>query len=340
MIRLVAVLWLLWPHLMGAQGSSVPVTQALLNQQAPAAFEENKGQVWDEHHQIADGVRYHYKAQNAHIFMLPTGMAYQFSRVHTAPKKMVVHAQAAPFEATKVETYRVDMTLVGANPKAKIVAEDKSSDYTHYYNRSALSVYRYGKLTYQDIYPGIDWVIYTTPKGLKYDFIVHPHADPNQIQLRFTHQEAITLQEDGSLDLTTSMGTFTEQAPISYQGKKAIKTAFHLDGQVVQFELEAYDKAQTLIIDPYLIWGTYYGEVETETGEDCAVDGMDNVYLSGVAFSNNQIAAGGHQTTYGGIGDLYLVKFNSAGVRQWATYYGTASNEEGGYCATDGMGNV
>src|SRR5690606_30019464 len=49
---------------------------------------------------------------------------------------------------------------------------------------------------------------------------------------------------------------------------------------------------------------------------------------------------GGHQNILGGNFDAYLVKFNSVGVRQWATYYGGANSDEGYSCSTDGTGNV
>ncbi len=35
-----------------------------------------------------------------------------------------------------------------------------------------------------------------------------------------------------------------------------------------------------------------------------------------------------------------MVKFNSAGVRQWGTYYGGTSYDTGRFCSTDGSGNV
>jgi hypothetical protein len=50
---------------------------------------------------------------------------------------------------------------------------------------------------------------------------------------------------------------------------------------------------------------------------------------------------GAHQTNYGGgLSDAFLVKFNPSGVRQWGTYYGGSSIEEGTSCAIDPFGNV
>jgi hypothetical protein len=49
------------------------------------------------------------------------------------------------------------------------------------------------------------------------------------------------------------------------------------------------------------------------------------------------IAVAGHQNTYGGgvYGDAFLVKFNPAGVRQWATYYGGNGDDVWYSCAVD-----
>jgi len=102
-------------------------------------------------------------------------------------------------------------------------------------------------------------------------------------------------------------------------------------------------------------WGTFYtgtGQVwpnGEERGNSCITDAAGNVYMVGFTSSNSGIATvGAHQTLYAGgpivFGtggyDAFLVKFNSSGVRQWATYYGGSQDDMGISCAVDASGNV
>jgi len=93
-------------------------------------------------------------------------------------------------------------------------------------------------------------------------------------------------------------------------------------------------------------WGTYYGAGNMTGGMErvysCAVGPSGNVYLTGYTNSTTGIATtGAHQTIYGGGNeDVFLVKFNSSGVRQWGTYYGGGGSDKGYSCATDTSGNV
>ena len=90
-------------------------------------------------------------------------------------------------------------------------------------------------------------------------------------------------------------------------------------------------------------WATYYGGTEDEWGAgglSCAVDGSDNVYMSGETQSTTNIAFGGHQNTLGANRAGFLVKFNASGIRQWATYYGGDEIDIASSCAVDGLGNV
>jgi hypothetical protein len=93
------------------------------------------------------------------------------------------------------------------------------------------------------------------------------------------------------------------------------------------------------------IWATYYGG----TGDEQTVfagrmglctDANGNVYLAGLTNSTNAIASGGFQNVNGGGLDAFLVKFDSAGVRQWGTYYGGTSADNGYDCTVDASGNV
>jgi hypothetical protein len=88
------------------------------------------------------------------------------------------------------------------------------------------------------------------------------------------------------------------------------------------------------------LWGTYCGGINDEYGYSCSADYLGNVYLAGETRSSSNIASGGHQNTYGGLRDAFLVKFNSTGVRQWGTYYGGPNIDLGFICSVDAANNV
>ena len=79
-------------------------------------------------------------------------------------------------------------------------------------------------------------------------------------------------------------------------------------------------------------WGTYYGGPDEEFGHfssrNIVCDRLGNVYMAGATSSTSGIStSGSHQTTFSGETDNYLSKFDSNGVRQWATYYGGTEAE-------------
>jgi hypothetical protein len=87
-------------------------------------------------------------------------------------------------------------------------------------------------------------------------------------------------------------------------------------------------------------WGTYYGGNSVDESHQCALDPTGNIYLSGTTelTTSTVIATTGavHQSTFGGgLNDAFLVKFNSSGVRQWATYYGGTNIDFGFSCSAD-----
>jgi hypothetical protein len=330
-------------------------------------FLENKGQVKQTDGQPAPYVAYHLERGSTQIYLLREGgIAYQFNRMHYPEgyAELMADRHAGPEnmerldrlrEEVRLETYRMDMRLIGADPQATITTEGRSEDYINYYNHDALDVRHYRKVTYHDVYPGIDWVIYTTDKGMKYDFVVRPGADPAQIRMRFTDHEELFIDEQGNLIHGNRMGRLTEDAPVSFQGDGKVGTRFVLEGDMLSFELEGYDADMTLLIDPFRIWGTYYGGGNTDRGTSCATDANGNVYLAGYTSSTNAIASAGHQNAHNNPEqgspdydvneeyinfDAFLVKFNSNGMRQWATYYGGENWDVGTSCVTDSGGNI
>lgn len=90
------------------------------------------------------------------------------------------------------------------------------------------------------------------------------------------------------------------------------------------------------------LWSTFYGGASTDVGFACTKDAIGNVYIAGYTSSASGLSSvGAHQVASGGGGnDAFLAKFNSAGVRQWGTFYGGGSIDFGYTCAVDATGRV
>jgi hypothetical protein len=85
-------------------------------------------------------------------------------------------------------------------------------------------------------------------------------------------------------------------------------------------------------------WSQRFGDVASQKGNSVATDASGNVYVTG--YFMGTINFGGANLVSAGSNDIFLVKFNSAGVHQWSKRFGDASDQQGFAVATDASGNV
>ena len=200
----------------------------------------------------------------------------------------------------------------------------------------------YPVLRYRDLYGGID-LVYRWEGGLKAEFIVRPGADPGAVTLRY-EAAMPSLDAAGNLVLQTPTGSIVDAAPFVYQessGREAVWARYVLDGAEVRFELGAYDRAQTLILDP-LIYATYAGGFDADRIEGLAVDADGFAYVTGTTFSTNfPTTAGAYDLDYSGQEDVFVAKLNPDGTGfVYATFLGGSSWEFGHDIALADAGQV
>jgi gliding motility-associated-like protein len=88
-------------------------------------------------------------------------------------------------------------------------------------------------------------------------------------------------------------------------------------------------------------WGSYYGGPNDDVAYGLALDGEQNLYLTGYTRSASAIATvNAHQTTPGGDWDAYLVRMTNMGMRQWATYFGGSGLDQSLGVEVDSSGYV
>lgn len=311
----------------------------------PYSFRENNGQITGPGGQPRTDIDFSLQAPGMSLMIGDAQMHYQFSRLEgSSPidslkrmRRQVLARNSKPpqtpdgkplYRAPNVIFYRLDVVLLGANKQARIIREAEREETYRYYSSTSKeqqvnTVKTYGKITYKDIYPHIDWVLYTGGKDFKYDFIVHPGGKVSDIRLQYNGADNLGIKANGDLAVTTPAAIITEQAPVAYvQGTRdTVPVKFKLNKNTVAFN--ANPAKGTLVIDPGVDWATYLGGAGGCAASAIATDHRGNVYLTGGASANaNIITSGAYQASISSnsLASAFLAKVNSAGNLVWGTY--------------------
>jgi hypothetical protein len=216
-------------------------------------------------------------------------------------------------------------------------------DYENYYlpgcPANGVSAHAFEKITFKNVYPSIDWVIYIKDNKLEHEFVVGAEGDASSIKLKYNGQDKMGINKDGSLTVSTPIGKVIENAPVSYNSNGKIPSSYQLNGAVLSYAVSAKG---SMVIDPGLVWATYYGPIHWLPISIRARVIVWGTFMQ-VALPGAQVVSattGTYQTVYGGNCDGFLVKFDTSGNRLWATYYGGTGGDWGVGVACDRFGYV
>ncbi len=321
--------------------------------ESPLFFTENKGQVRDTQGHPCEQVLYTLRDHGMTIYIYRDGLSYQFEQKEFSDEQfahgfdMDAAQNMSADQGVYITTHRVDIQFLGANIQASPAAEGMLSFFENYYNIPGFTegithVRAFEKVRINNIYPGINWVLYIKNDIVKYEFEVMPGADPSKIQMQVSNADAVTAGED-NYSITTTLGKINDANLFCYEKgtETKIDASFQLDNNIISFSTAQYNADDILIIDPDLIWSTYYGGPGEDAGNAIAIDGDGSIYVTGYTSSSTGMAAAGLAMTYfGGFFDGWLGKFDSLGNRLWVTYYGGTSGDYGTGVCTDPAGHI
>lgn len=309
----------------------------------PFAFEENKGQLADLDGKLLPGILYSGKSKGVHVYCYKDKIAFVFEKKDIYHKKNAgtgfssfrIRDKYRLDDSVTVSAARMEMQLLNADKNIQLSADEQQHSYSTYYLAhcpNGLKVNSYNRLTYHNIYPHIDMILTVTGNGLEYSFVVHPGGDVKNIQLQWLGADSIAqdILAGSSIHYACSLGRLEESGLAAQlaSGQK-ITCHYRIDSNKISFDAQAYNKNKILIIDPKLVWATYYGGTNDDYGIGITTDTAGNILIGGYAGSTSGIAtSGAFQTSFAtGRGDeAFIAKFSSNGKNlQWGTYFGIGS---------------
>lgn len=207
------------------------------------------------------------------------------------------------------------------------------------------------EIWYGNIYPNIDLKVYRNAE-LKYDFVVKPGGSPSIIEIEYDGVKPI-LNENGQLEIETSIGQILESKPFAYQiidGKiKTVECSYLVKSKSVKFVVGEYRADVDLIIDPELIFSTYSGSTSDNFGYSATYSLEGHLFSGSTAFgSGYPTTMGAYQTTWaGGNGggttgtDIAITKFSLDGTDlEYSTLLGGIDDELPHSLIADSVGNL
>lgn len=313
-----------------AQAQSVPAPQTASQAaaraqsaygQLPLGFEANQGQ------------------SAAPVKFLARGAGYRF---------FLTDAEAV----LRLPEATLRMQLRGANPQAHPQATAPLPGLSNYFTGRDARTWRtgvqsYARVSYAEVYPGIELVWHGRQRQLEHDFLLAPGADARRIVWQLAGARAVRHDKNGALLVELAGGdTVRWRQPQAWQTvngeRRTVACRYVLPRtNEVAFQLGVYDPSLPLVIDPVLEYSTYLGGNGIDSALGVAVDSTGSAYLTGVTSSTDFPGASAIQATKGAQQEAFVLKLNPAGnAVVYATWLGGAGNDSANKIAVDGNGNA
>ncbi len=196
-------------------------------------FVENKGQIVDQFGNVNKEVQFVAQVDFGIIVVKNNTISFSFIKQQPASinaksekldKPLGIDPLTEPKgdEPATFDIYRVDMKILNANLNPRFITKEMQPDYDNYYlpqcPEGITFVRRYATIVMEDIYPGIDFVLYGNKENkFQYDFVLKQGADPKQIAFKFEGATDVQIAENGTLKVLTPLGSIEQAPPVAYQ---------------------------------------------------------------------------------------------------------------------------
>lgn len=264
------------------------------------------------------------------------------------------------FSPVTIHQHAYRVRFIGASGFVKAVPDKILPTYNNYFIGNDPSKWQgdcrlYQAVTYNDMYPNIDVRYYTNQGTLKYDIIVQPGGDIDNIVLKYEGADKLSIKNK-ELVIGTSVGEIKELYPYTYQvtkeGRQVLDCKYVLDEKTntIRFKVKDPDPTATIVIDPTLIFCSFTGSFADNWGYTATPGPDGSMYAGGIAFETGYpVTTGAFQTTFNGGRpddangpyDIAIMKLSPNGnTRLYATYLGGNGNEQPHSMICDAQGNL
>ncbi len=294
------------------------------------SFVENKGQ-WEDH------IRYRLELNSADIYLEAGRMTIDMSHPDDLDVISAAHLmKEVPYpDIIRHHAYQVE--FLNAAMEAPGLGRHVRTTNLNYFlgndsTRWASNVAMYDKVTYDEIYPGVDLEYYTQNGNLKYDLILAPGADVSLIEMAY-HGVIPKLDRDGNLRIETEVNAALEKKPFAYQwvdGKQVEVSCEYKYRSSLTFKLGDYDETLPLVIDPELKFSTFSGSFSDNFGYTATFDQFGFLYSGSSVFGNDYPSTIGafSEEFNGGVTDIAISKYDTTGTFMvYSTYIGGFASE-------------
>ena len=330
-----------------------PNPQRLLQNSNQNYFIENNGQWPNE-------VLYLTQMNGMDAWITKTGVVYDYYKIEESYSTqddfhLSEHQRNKKEHKNKlIIGHVIKMIFDGANINPESNASEREEGYYNYFIGNdertwASFVQLYKTIEIGEIYKGINVRYYYDVGRLRYDYLIKPQANVNDIEINLEGADT-EINESGEIIIKTSIGEVTHGRLYAYQEEMGIKNEVkckfkNIGDKKLTISVEEYDKSKEIIIDP-LVYSTFIGGSGSDESYDIDIDASGNAYVTGFTNSTDYpVTSGAYQTNYdGGEWDAFITKINQNGTALiYSTFIG-GSNSEGTFdypdIAVDGSGNA